>query len=249
MLLTQEQIEKRLERFGGVIRYVIPNNSMRIEDVQLAQQLAISHTKPLDIYIPGDIVEKVDEMKENISHFVLQYNVYKGDLTDARTPFRYFNMCYASAYVQKQLHSVMTDQMMRESLEILRNIFRGKPHNLLLFEDVIFGLLTRVKNCKWRICKSDEEKEFKLNFLAGEEVAKHEETKVLRAMKPGVLYRPVNPYFEACDMLWLDETKEICGIQVTFAETHAKREGTYEKLFDVLGLDKKNGQIESVLYS
>ena len=35
---------------------------------------------------PGDNIEKVDEMKENVSHFVLQYNVYEGEHTTEKNP-------------------------------------------------------------------------------------------------------------------------------------------------------------------
>ena len=89
----------------------------------------------------------------------------------------------------------------------------------------LLGFHTEAQQYKWKVCKLDAEEEFKVKFDRGEEVAKHEETEVLRAIQPGVLYQPVNPQFEACDMLWKDETtNEVCGIQVTFAETHTKTE-------------------------
>ena len=64
-------------------------------------------------------------------------------------------------------------------------------------------------------------------------------------MQPGVLYRPVNPQFVASDLLWKDEmTNEVCGIQVTFAETHIKTEKTYRLLFETLGLDPKSDKLK-----
>ena len=106
-------------------------------------------------------------------------------------------------------------------------MFRRSRIVPVLFEDVVFGLLTEaeVQQYKWKVYKLGAEEEFKVKFKRGEEIAKHEETKVLGVMQPGVLYRPVNPQFVACDMLWKDETtNEVCGIQVTFAETHTKTE-------------------------
>ena len=59
---------------------------------------------------------------------------------------------------------------------MLRGIFKGMPKSPILFEDVVYGLLTRVKNCSWRICKPHGEEDFEFNIHAGEEVTKHKET-------------------------------------------------------------------------
>ena len=242
-MLTEQQIEERFRRFGGIIRYVISASDDYIKDMRSNQTSAISRTKPADIYVDGDNITKMDQMKSNVSHFVLQYHVYM----DVPNLFREFRTCYASAYVQEQIRRKMTIGDIRHSLATLRSMFKGTRIVPILFEDVVFGLLTEpeAQQCKWKVCKLDAKEEFKVKFDRGEEVAKHEETKVLRVMQPGVLYRPVNPQFEACDMLWKDETtNEVCGIQVTFAETRTKTEKTYKSLFKTLGLDPKSDKLK-----
>ena len=120
------------------------------------------------------------------------------------------------------------------TLATLRSMFKGRKMVPILFEDVVFALLTEPKaqQYKWKVCKLNAKEEFKVKFKRGKEVAKHEETKVLRAMQPGILYRPVNPQFVACDMLWKDETtNEVCGIQVISAETHKKTEKNIQVTF------------------
>ena len=118
VLLTQEEIKERYKCFGGIIRYVISTDNERIGVLKSSQDSALSRTQPLDIYISGDNIEKVDERKENVSHFVLHYDVYEGECAEEKILFQTFRMCYASAYVQKYLHSVMTDQMLLESIDL-----------------------------------------------------------------------------------------------------------------------------------
>ena len=103
-MLTEQQIEERFRRFGGIIRYVISASDDYIQDMQSNQATAISHTKPADIYVDGDNITNMDQMKSNVSHFVLQYHVYM----DVPNLFREFRMCYASAYVQEQIRRKMT---------------------------------------------------------------------------------------------------------------------------------------------
>ena len=95
-------------------------------------------------------------------------------------------------------------------------MFRGKLNNPLLFEDVVFQLL------KWKGVAGEYVvgwggEDLNLTFVM---VTKYKETEVLTAMQTGVLYRPLNPNFEACDMLWWDEMNQVCCIQVTFAKEH-----------------------------
>ena len=241
-LLTPENIVNRYKRFGGIFRYVLPENANTVLQAELAQDIALHHTKPLDVYVPGGNIEKVDEMKENVSHLVLQYDVFKSEPTDGRTPFTSFRMRYASAYVQDNLWNRITDQQMLESIERLRLMFRGgETINSLLFEDVVFNLFTRVKNCTWTICDSDVKFEF--DIKRGEVVARHDEKKVLQAVEPGCLYRSVNKRFPICDMLWKDSKLGWCCIQVTFDKNHSKEPRTYESLFEILKLDPKKDKL------
>ena len=137
-MLTVQQIEERFRRFGGIIRYVISACDDYIQDMRSKQTMAISRTKPADIYVDGDNITKTDERKSNISHFVLQYHVYM----DVPNLFREFRMCYASAYVQEQIRRKMTIGDIHHSLATLRSMFKGTRIVPVLFEDVVFGLLT-----------------------------------------------------------------------------------------------------------
>ena len=241
-LLTPENIVSRYNRFGGIFRYVLPENADSVLQAELAQDIALHRTKPLDVYVPGDNIERVDEMKENVSHLVLQYNVSKSKPTDGRTPFTSFRMRYASAYVQNNLWTRITDQQMLESIEGLRLMFRGGVAiNYLLFEDVVFNLFTRVKNCTWTIRDSDVKFEFDITH--GKVVARYDEEKVLQAVESGCLYRSVNKRFPVCDMLWKDSKLGWCCIHVTFSKHHSKKQDTYKSLFKVLKLDPKKDKL------
>ena len=73
--------------------------------------------------------------------------------------------------------------------------------------------------------------------------AKHEE-KVLTEMQAGILYRPINPYLPAVDMLWVEENEKkervYYAIQITFGESHNKRLEVYGKLYRYDDKDKFN---------
>lgn len=73
--LTPEGIKYRYYQFGGIFRYVIPVNDRIIKNAKSEQELSLSNTKPADTFIQGTNIEKRDDNKDNISHFLLQYNV------------------------------------------------------------------------------------------------------------------------------------------------------------------------------
>ena len=81
---------------------------------------------------------------------------------------------------------------------------------------------------KRNICKDGQNWEDQ--FSLGEVITRHEE-EVLKNMQTGVLYCPVDPQFLAIDMLWVEENgpgqRVYFGIQVTFAEPHAKSKTVY----------------------
>ena len=164
-MLTEQQIEERFRRFGGIIQYVISASDDYIQDMRSNQTTAISRTKPEDIYVDGDNITNMDQTKSNVSHFVLQYHVYM----DVPNLFREFRMCYASAYVQEQIRRKMTIGDIHHSLATLRSMFKGRKIVPILFEDVVFALLTEPKaqQYKWKVCKLDAKEEFKVKFKRG----------------------------------------------------------------------------------
>ena len=78
-IVAPDTIEKRYQRFGGIIHYVIPLDRVAVEGAIVQQESVLTHTS--DAFLPGIDIEKIDEGKENISHFVLQYKVHYGGNT------------------------------------------------------------------------------------------------------------------------------------------------------------------------
>ena len=233
---TSEGIEERYRRFGGIIRYVIPSNEQALEDAKSSQEMVLANTKAVNTFIRGVDIEKRDDRKENISHFLLHYKV------DEET-FRGFEMMIASEYVQKKLDvQHPSDAELHGCIHELVLMFRGgKPKIPILFEFVVYHMLVK-SSFKWKICKGGKGwKDCDFKFSSGEIVAKYDE-EVLKKMQTGILYRPIDPYFPAVDMLWVEKNgsgqRMYYGIQITFAESHAKGKTVYEKLYDRLGLNK-----------
>ena len=237
--LASEKVEESYRRFGGIFRYVIPPSSKALAAAQRNQKSVLTRAKPADIFTWGDDIEKRDDQKDNISHFLLQYKV------DEET-FTSFQMVIASEYVKERLNAnCPSNAELYESIHRLRNMFRGGNISpiLNLFEYVIYFMLIN-GSFEWYVLNRDQsrrERDFK--FTSGKLVAKREK-KLLTEMQPGILYRPCDPYFPAVDMLWVEENEKkervYYGIQVTFSTSHAKALSVYENLYCRLGLGDKD---------
>ena len=97
-----------------------------------------------------------------------------------------------------------------------------------------------ISKSHWKNGQDWVEHDFK--FSSNKVVASDEE-EVPKNMQNNVLYRPVDPQFPAVDMVWAEVNnlgqREYFCIQVTFAESHAKKKSVYEKLYVCLGLNKE----------
>ena len=236
--LASEEIEERYSRFGGIFRYVIPPTYEALVAAQRDQDSILEQAKPADTFVWGSDIEKRDDMKENVSHFLLQYEV------DEKT-FKSFQMVTASEYVTKRLNEQdPSNAELYESIHRLKSMFRGgtkqRPN---LFEYVVYHMLIN-SSFKWHVWKCDmsrEDRDFK--FTSGKLVAKFEK-KVLKEMQPGILYRPCEPLFPAVEMLWVEENEKkervYYGIQVTFSDSHKKNLSVYEGLYRLVGLHEKD---------
>ena len=185
--LMSEGIEERYNRFGGIIRYVIPSSEGALGDAKHNQDLVLGSTKAVDTFIRGVDIEKTDDQKEKISHFLLQYKVNEES-------FRGFEMMIASEYVQKKLDAQHpSDTDLHGCIHELIHMFRGgKVQVPLLFEYVVFHMLVS-SLFKWSLCKDGqvwEDCDFK--FYSSKIVAKYDE-EVLKNMQTGVLYHPADP--------------------------------------------------------
>jgi len=96
-----EAIEERYDRFGGIFRYVIPEKKSDVEQAKKEQDNVIGNAKPEDSFEPGAGIEKRDDRENNISHFILKYDVqYGGEYEGKENEFTNFEMIYTSNYVR-----------------------------------------------------------------------------------------------------------------------------------------------------
>ena len=77
---SPQAIEERYHRFGGIIRYILPHEERTIVEAKNQQLSVLSRTSLADVFASYRSIEKTYFNKENISDFILQYNVeYDGD--------------------------------------------------------------------------------------------------------------------------------------------------------------------------
>ena len=119
--LKPERVEERYRRFGGIFCYVIPIHSDALEYAIESQNDVLSHAKLADVIIQGDHMERRrDDNDNNISHFLLQYNVNIEN-------FKSFAMMIASDHVQRHLDSsTMNILDIEMAIEYLRSMFIGR---------------------------------------------------------------------------------------------------------------------------
>ena len=235
-VLTPEGIANRYYRFGGIFRHVIPVSKGALESVEKLQVQVLGHTKPVDTFVTGTGIEKIDDHKDNISDMLLQYKV-----NYEKEDFKNFKMVYASEYVKMMMEQeTPNDEDFLTSVVQLNRMFRGgRKQDSYVFEHVVYHGLKRFK---WKIfCKDKQEwVDRKFEFKVSQLVEKEEE-KFLKNMQTYVLYRPLNPQFPLVDMLWVELNeqgkKEFFGVQVTFAEEHSKPMSTYENVRQVLDIN------------
>ena len=96
-----EAIEERYDWLGGIFLYVIPGKKFVVEQAKKEQDNVISNAKPEDSFEPYAGIEKRDDRKNNISHFILKYDVqYGGEYEGKENEFTDFDMTYTSNYVR-----------------------------------------------------------------------------------------------------------------------------------------------------
>ena len=230
--LEEKQIKERFYRFGGIFRYVLPIRG--VEDVKNLQERVLDHAKPVDTFLTGRNIEQMDYQKDNISHFLLQYNVVPDG------SFQNFQMMYASEYVrwrieEKRPNKYELQAAVHQLIRMFQRVIGKQPQ---LFEFIVYYGL---RDFEWTVyCKKEEvwiNRSF--DFVDSVYLSKQDK-KLLKEMKPFVLYRPFNPKFFGVEMLWVElheqSKKEYFAIQVTFASSHAKSLETYQSLREHIGL-------------
>ena len=247
-ILAPEAIEERYQRFGGIIHYVIPLDRVAVEGAVVEQESVLTRTSPADAFLPGIDIEKIDEGKENISDFVLQYKVhYGGKYEGEDDEFRHFEIMLASNYVERKIDRYMTEGEIEKCLRQLHIMFiKGETIKPKLFELVVRHALLK-QRFSWESFSIGidpvtnwEERKFRFNdvWMVGKLNAN-----TLKNMKPGILYIPLEEQFPAVDMLFEEDnsgTRQVFGVQVTFQGTHAKPLSAYKKVFEAVGLEESD---------
>ena len=148
-----QAIEKRYKRFGGIIRYVIPKSEGFLNTVKAKQDSVFKRTKTIDVFAPYANIEKSDDQKDNISHFILTYDVEYGDKYKNGMKveeFTGFRMKIASEYVKNNL-DVMSDQDLLASINNLTGMLKfGSTPDPLLFEAVVYNTIVN-GFYKWQV--------------------------------------------------------------------------------------------------
>ncbi len=243
-LFKPEAIEKRFDQFGGIFRYVIPSSKLQVVETELLQRSVFNGIRRMEVFLPGNDIEKVDDNKKNISHFALQYKVsYEGENKGAPDEFQHFKMDFASLHAKQYLtNECMSPAELSEGTSRLQLMFiGGLEKESLLFEMVVLEALRNSTLFKWNVYVNGTWYDHQWKFDKSEDVAKHDEN-VLK-MKPGILYRPVDRQFPIVDFLFVKESptgRQIFGVQITFAQKHAKKKETYERLYQRLGMKKSD---------
>lgn len=235
---SEAAIKERYDRFGGILRYVLPVKTETVKEAEQKQSSAISVTKPVNIFVPHANIEKVDSNKENISHFILQYKVQcNGEEGD----FKNFIMVIASTYVKHKLAYDLKDEELVEYIGYLKQMFMGKPQLSETFQLVVYNALVLPNIFKWQIFKNDRWIDHEWGLSKKEKLSKGDE--MVENMQPGVLYYPVDMQFPAVDFVFVKDIqkskkkKQAYCVQVTFSSSHKKPLRVYEKLYARLGMD------------
>ena len=231
---SPEKIKEKFHQFGGIYRYVLPNHQDDYTSALSDQLSVLNESVPMDLFIPGKNIERTDNRKRLISHFILHYDVCYGE-TEGDAEFIHFEMRNASESVRKILEDRMKDLF--ASTEQLKSMFHGHtPQDWELFEFVVRKGIE--KNLfSWEIFDRVEKKwvPYKFNIQDVEDVPKGE--LIAKNMKPGILYRSEDKQFPIAKFLFKNNCNEVNGVQVTFRERRPHPLGTYEKLFKTLGMD------------
>ena len=180
--LKPQLVEERYRRFGEIFRYVILANSAALKNARTGQANVLSHAKLVYVLIRGDDIEtRRDDNDDNISHFLLQYDVNMEN-------FESFTMMIASDHVQQCLDSsTMNISDLEMAIEYLRSMFIDIiPKRHLLFEYVVYHMLQHSR-FKWYASKGQEWVEHKIEFKSCKFVEKYNK-EVLKNMEPSVLH-------------------------------------------------------------
>jgi len=176
---------------------VLPSDECALAQAKRDQKSALQHAKLIDIFAPYSSIKKTDLNKENISHFILQYDV-KYDKHQYRNEYKFncYKMKLASDYVKANIKLELNDDELLQSIQSLKLMFRGGAPNVPgLFEIAVYGIISN-PDFSWKIFENEKWCEHKWELPRRERIDKNCEE--VTDMKPGILYYPVDPQFPGC---------------------------------------------------
>ena len=240
-------VSDRFKRFGGIFRYVLPHSKLGLLQAERNQLAVLTDTSLSDAYARYTSIEKTDDRKTNISHFVLQYNVQYGH-QHGKEEFTSFTMQVASAYVKDNfIFNKMNDNQMVQCVEHLNQMFTGsKAHNPELFQLVVYNVLGS-SHFEWQIFENGKWIDHKWNVQHREKIVKGDES--VANMKPNVLYYPEDELFPGVDFIFVKNSqadlkvKQAFAIQVTFSNAHKKKASVYQSLYKRLEMNPNTDKI------
>ena len=155
-LFEPEKIKERFNEFGGIFRYVLPTSKNKLLKARHAQADAVNNIKSVQLFLPGNDIEKTDENHGNISHMILQYAIdYGGENEGEEDEFKKFSMRPVSPKVnQKMMH--LSDEELHKASHQLRLMCMGAVFRLFqLFEVVVYNSLTK-NTFNWEVYNGEE---------------------------------------------------------------------------------------------
>ena len=114
-------------------------DSDTLENAIEHQSKVLLHAKPVDVLILGDGIERRDDNKDSISHFLLQYDVNMED-------FKSFTMMIASDHVRQSFDFENMNMLdLERAIQCLRSMFLGSiKQRYLLFEYIVYHMLQHI---------------------------------------------------------------------------------------------------------
>lgn len=110
--------EKTNDQFLKEALTPIPVHERVVPNAESEQEIALANAKAVDTFIRSADIEKRDDNKENISHFLLQYDVNEDTFVN-------YTMMIASEYVEKMLDSQSPNNTeLHESIDELIHVSR-----------------------------------------------------------------------------------------------------------------------------
>ena len=230
-LYSPDEIKKRYNDFGGIIRHALPDSVTILGDIYKKSELAVGNCDAKGIISNLNTIE--DEM---VSSFVMAMVVQRSGLER----FRNFNTTFVSDNIRIKIEEkVMSVSLADRITVLLKNdqsgVYDKQSQNL--YEGVLATLFTTPPGVIWtqRIALADELVEFKVKLQS----IQRGSCPKFKDMVWGVLYWPSQDNFPAVEFFYKSEEGNLMAFQVTRQKNKEKivKVSAYEKFLMEVGLE------------